>query len=91
MGTWLTENIATIIISVLLMAAIAAILVHMIRNRKKGETSCMWLFPLPHERQLPSEDMTQRETSVSAGASRCSQQKRRVMGIKPVTRHCQSI
>ena len=44
----------------------------------------MWLFPLPHERQLPSEDMTQRETSVSAGASRCSQQKRRVMGIKPV-------
>ncbi len=40
MGTWLTENIATIIISVLLMAAIAAILVHMIRNRKKGETSC---------------------------------------------------
>ena len=37
MGTWLTENIATIIIGVLLMAAIAAILVHMIRNRKKGK------------------------------------------------------
>ena len=40
MGTWLTENIATIIIGVLLMAAIAAILVHMIRNRKKGKTTC---------------------------------------------------
>ena len=89
MGTWLTENIATIIIGVLLMAAIAAILVHMIRNRKKGKTSCG--CGCSHERQLPSEDMTQRETSVSAGASRCSQQKRRVMGIKPVTRRCQSI
>ena len=40
MGTWLTENIATIIIGVLLMAASAAILVHMIRNRKNRKGGC---------------------------------------------------
>lgn len=34
------ENLGTVIVSVLLLAAIAAILVGMLRDRKNGKASC---------------------------------------------------
>ena len=37
---WIMENLGTDIVSVLLLAAIAAILVGMLRDRKNGKTSC---------------------------------------------------
>lgn len=40
MLSWISENLATIIICIGLMAVVAAILVSMIRNRKKGKSSC---------------------------------------------------
>lgn len=40
MGTWILENIATLMIGGLLIAAVAAIIIHMVRNRKKGKNSC---------------------------------------------------
>ena len=40
MGTWILENIATLVIGGLLIAAVAAIIIHMVRNRKKGKSSC---------------------------------------------------
>ena len=40
MLAWLTENIATMIICAVLIAVVAAIIVSMIRNKKKGKSSC---------------------------------------------------
>lgn len=40
MLSWITENLATILISGLLIAAVVAILAVRIRNRRKGESSC---------------------------------------------------
>lgn len=40
MLAWITENLATIIICAVLLAAVAAIIAGMIRNKKKGKTSC---------------------------------------------------
>lgn len=40
MITWILENLATIIISVLLIAAIAGVFIHLRRNKKKGKSSC---------------------------------------------------
>lgn len=40
MFAWITENIATIIICAVLMAVVAAIVVSMIKNRKKGNCGC---------------------------------------------------
>ena len=40
MIAWLTENIATIIICAVLIFVVAAIIIHMIKNRKKGKSSC---------------------------------------------------
>ena len=40
MLAWLSENIATIIICAVLIAVVAAIIVSMVKNRKKGEPSC---------------------------------------------------
>lgn len=37
---WIMENLGTVVVSVLLLAAITAILVGMLRDRKKGESSC---------------------------------------------------
>lgn len=36
----LTENIATIIICAVLIAVVSAIIVSMIKNKKKGKSSC---------------------------------------------------
>ena len=40
MFAWIMENIATIIISTVLLIAVAAIIVRMVRNKKKGKSSC---------------------------------------------------
>lgn len=40
MLTWISENIATIIICVLLLAVVAAVIGKMVRDKKKGKSSC---------------------------------------------------
>ena len=40
MLTWLMENMATIIISAVLVLFVAAILVSMVRGKRKGKSSC---------------------------------------------------
>ena len=40
MLAWLLENLATIIICAVLLAGAAAIIVSMVRGRKKGKSSC---------------------------------------------------
>ncbi len=40
MLTWLGENFATIIICAVLIAVVAAIIVRMVKNKKKGKSSC---------------------------------------------------
>lgn len=40
MWKWLTENLATVIIAVILLAALTAIAVKLIRNKKQGKSSC---------------------------------------------------
>lgn len=40
MLTWLCENAATILICAVLIAVVAAIIVSMVRRRKKGASSC---------------------------------------------------
>lgn len=40
MWAWLMENMATIIVSALLILAVTAIIVSMVRNKKKGKSSC---------------------------------------------------
>lgn len=38
--TWFTENLGTILITLLLVAAVAGIIVSLVRQRKKGGSSC---------------------------------------------------
>ncbi len=40
MLTWLMENMATIIISAVLVLVVAAIIVSMVRGKRKGKSSC---------------------------------------------------
>lgn len=40
MLAWLGENFATIIICAVLIAVVAAIIVRMVKNKKKGKSSC---------------------------------------------------
>ena len=40
MFTWITANLSTIIICTILFAVIALIIVSIIRNKKKGKSSC---------------------------------------------------
>lgn len=40
MLTWISENIATIIICMILLAIIAAVIGKMVRDKKKGKSSC---------------------------------------------------
>lgn len=40
MLTWLCENAATLVIGGLLLAAVAAIVVKIVRDRKKGKSTC---------------------------------------------------
>ncbi len=37
---WLYNNISTIIISTMLLAVIAAVIISMVRNKQKGKSSC---------------------------------------------------
>ena len=40
MFTWLAHNLVTILICLLLAAVVAAIIVKLVNDRKKGKTSC---------------------------------------------------
>ncbi len=40
MWTWILNNIATLLVGVLLLAVVVAILAYMVRNKKKGKSSC---------------------------------------------------
>ncbi len=40
MLVWLGENIYTILICALLLLVVGAIIVNMVRNKKKGKSSC---------------------------------------------------
>lgn len=40
MLTWLMENMATIIISLILALVVAAVMVSMVRSKRKGKSSC---------------------------------------------------
>lgn len=40
MLTWISENIATIIICAVLFATVAAVIISMVHGKKKGKTSC---------------------------------------------------
>lgn len=40
MLTWVSENIATIVICVVLLAIVAAIITGIVRDKKKGKSSC---------------------------------------------------
>ena len=40
MFTWISENIGTIVIGAILAAVVAAVIVHMVRNKKRGRSSC---------------------------------------------------
>lgn len=40
MFAWIMENMATIIISAVLMAIVAAVIAGIVRDKKKGESSC---------------------------------------------------
>lgn len=40
MLSWITENLATILICAVLIAIVAIIVVVLVRNRRKGKSSC---------------------------------------------------
>lgn len=40
MLTWISENIATIIICMVLIAVVTAVIASMVRSKKKGKSSC---------------------------------------------------
>lgn len=40
MIAFIYQNLATIIISLIIVAVVAAIIISMVRNRKKGKSSC---------------------------------------------------
>lgn len=40
MLAWLIENISTIIVAAALLAVVAAVVGSMVRNKKKGKSSC---------------------------------------------------
>ncbi|MBQ8825401.1 MAG: FeoB-associated Cys-rich membrane protein [Ruminococcus sp.] len=37
---WISQNLATIIISVIVIAVVATIIIKMMRDKKNGKTSC---------------------------------------------------
>lgn len=40
MIAWIYQNLATIIISLIIVAVVAAIIISTVKNRKKGKSSC---------------------------------------------------
>jgi len=40
MLSWITENLATVIVCAALIVIVTLIIVHMIKDKKKGRTSC---------------------------------------------------
>lgn len=40
MLTWISENIATLLIAAVLIAVVAAVITGIVRNKKKGHSAC---------------------------------------------------
>lgn len=40
MMTWLLNNISTIIVCIVLIAVVAAIVTYMVKNKRRGKSSC---------------------------------------------------
>ena len=40
MLSWLSANLGTILVCLVLIAVVAAIVIHLIRSRRKGKTTC---------------------------------------------------
>lgn len=40
MLSWLAQNIVTVIICAVLIAIVSAIIVHLVKNKKNGKSSC---------------------------------------------------
>lgn len=40
MLTWIMENMATIVVSAILLFAVAAVITSMVKNKRKGKSSC---------------------------------------------------
>lgn len=40
MIAWITQNIATIVVCIILIAVITAIIVSLVKNKKNGKSSC---------------------------------------------------
>lgn len=40
MFTWIMDNMATVLISGILLLAVAAVVIHMVRGRRIGKSSC---------------------------------------------------
>ncbi len=40
MIAWISQNIATIIVCIVLIAVVAAIIVNLVKNKKQGKSSC---------------------------------------------------
>ena len=40
MGLWISANIGTIVVSIILIAVVSLIILKMIRDKKAGKTSC---------------------------------------------------
>ncbi len=40
MITWIIENLSTIIVCIVLMAAVAAVIIKMVKDKRKGKSSC---------------------------------------------------
>lgn len=61
MFSWLASNLATVLICAALAAAVAAIVLrHGAQQEKRLLLLRMWLRQLCHERQLPSERLTEK-------------------------------
>ncbi|MFR7741908.1 MAG: FeoB-associated Cys-rich membrane protein [Acutalibacteraceae bacterium] len=55
MLAWLAENLGTIVISAVLLAIVAAIVIYLIRQKKQGKSTCgRWLRTLRKRGLLPS-------------------------------------
>ena len=56
MFNWISENIGNIIAIVILAAVIAAIVIHLIKQKKEGQVLLrLQLWFLPHEKLLPQQ------------------------------------
>ena len=57
---WLSANLGTILISIVLLAIVILIVVYLLRQKKAGKNSC-WLRPLRHAWPVPRQALNEKE------------------------------